>query len=313
VAQTTKQMYETRHPETTIDGVVALDPVVLADVLEVTGPVELDEFEDPAVAGLIARASLPTSLTSENVVRTLLSDTYARIEEPRLQDAYFAAVAAKVFSALASGQGESTDLVEALTRSNEEHRLYLWSNEVREQDIIRNTRLGGAISGPAQGGAAFGVYFNDGTGAKMDYYVKRTVQVLETCPDDDTQDYTVRVTLTNTAPADAADTLPDYVTGGGAFGVPPGEVRTNIVGYGPAQSALGTATVDDVEVPVGSFIHDTRPVGIVTAQLAPGRSTTIEYHFTRVVQTDAPILTVTPTTQSVSDVVLPYPAAPECG
>jgi hypothetical protein len=312
VARTTKQMYETRNPGTTIDGVMALDPVVLANILQVTGPIDLGDFEDPAIGRLVAQVGLPTSLTAENVVQTLLSDTYARIEKPSLQDAYFASVASRIFSALADGQGESAALVEALTRSSEEDRLFAWSNTSKEQDVIVGTPLGGAVTGASKGGAAFDVYFNDGTGAKMDYYVTRTVQVLQPCSGDADPTYTVRVTLTNTAPTDAAVSLPEYVTGAGAFGVPPGEVRTNVVSYGPAQSALGGAVVDGTAVPVGSFLHGTRPVGVVTAQLAPGETSTIEYQFTRVVQTDPPVLSVTPTIQPVADVVLPPKPHDDC-
>lgn len=312
VAQTTKRMWETRNPGTVIDGVIALDPVVLANILEATGPVELGEFDDPAISGLIAQTDLPTALTAQNVVTTLLSDVYAQIEEPSLQDSYFAAVAGKIFSAVADGQGDSGALVDALTRSTEEDRLYLWSNTSSEQDVITETTLAGAATGPRKGGAAFDVYFNDGTGAKMDYYVRRTVQVIETCSDEGSQQFTLQVSLTNTAPADAAETLPAYVTGSGAFGVPPGSIRTNTIGYGPAQAALGSATLDGAEIAVGSYRHGNRPVGVVTTEIAPGETAVVELSFTDVVQETEPVLGVTPTVQSKSEVLLKTERGASC-
>ncbi len=312
VAQTTKEMWEKRNPGTTIDGVMALDPVVLANLLEATGPVELGDFEDPVMSGLVSQTELPTALSSDNVVTTLLSDVYAQIEEPSLQDIYFASVAGKIFSAIADGQGDGPGLIDALTKSSDEHRLYLWSNTSSEQAVIATTTLAGAATGPLKGGAAFDVYFNDGTGAKMDYYVKRTVQVLESCSDEGYREYTVRVSLTNTAPADAAESLSAYVTGAGAFGVAPGSVRTNTVAYGPAQAALGNAVLDGIEIPVGSFLHGNRPVGVVTTELAPGETAVVELSFSRVVQETEPILTVTPTIQSADDVELPNGQSTSC-
>ncbi|MHA7209815.1 DUF4012 domain-containing protein [Arthrobacter sp. MDT1-65] len=311
-ASTAQQMWEQRNPGSSIDGVIALDPVVLANILRATGPVELGTVGDPAVDALLAETQLPTALDSTNVVPTLLSDVYAVIEEPALQDAYFAAVAAKVFGALTDVQGDGTQLVDALVTSAEQGRLYLWSASTDEQDLLAQTDLAGAALGPTVGGAAFGVYFNDGTGAKMDYYVRRTVQLVKSCPGDGYSLYTVRVTLTNTAPTDAATSLPGYVTGAGAFGVEPGRVKTNTVSYGPAQSRLQQARIDGVDAPIGSFAHGNRPVGILTTELGPGETATLEMDFSKVVQETEPVLDVTPTVQDPSDVLLPTEGLQSC-
>ncbi|MHA7272362.1 DUF4012 domain-containing protein [Arthrobacter sp. TMT4-20] len=311
-ALTAKQMWDERRGGEEIDGVLAIDPVVLSNILGATGGVDLGEFEDPAVNASLAGSTLPSELTAENVVPTMLSDVYAQVEDPLVQDAYFAAVAEKVFDAVAGGLGDSSQLIQALITSSEQDRLYLWSNSEAEQALIAPTRLSGAVTGPAVGGTSFGVYFNDGTGAKMDYYVRRTAQLLRSCTIDGYSQYTVKVTLTNTAPSDAAETLPDYVTGAGAFGVTPGHVQTNTVAYGPAQAFLQTARIDGKDVPVGSFGHDSRPVGVLTTNLAPGETTTVEMDFSKVVQNAEGILRVTPTIQEYAEVVLPNQSDESC-
>jgi hypothetical protein len=311
-AQTAKGMWEQRRGGSRIDGVVALDPVVLANILWATGPVDLGTVEDPAINALLAESGLPTSLNSTNVVPTLLSDVYARIEEPALQDEYFAAVAGKIFGALSGGQGDSTQLTEALLTSAQQNRLYVWSSDAKEQDVIARTNVAGEVTGPTAGGASFGTYFNDGTGAKMDYYVRRTVQLLRQCSSDGYSQYTVRVTLTNTAPADAATSLPEYVTGAGAFGVSPGRIETNTITYGPAQSLLQTARINGAGVGVGSFSHGNRPVGVLTTELGPGESATLEMDYAKVVQENEPVLEVTPTVQDPADVILPLESTGPC-
>lgn len=308
-ARTAKAMWEERNVGTTIDGVIALDPVVLANILQATGPVEID---DPKVRELLAPTSLPAALAADNVVDTLLSKVYSEIEEPALQDAYFAAVAGEVFGALAAGQGESDQLIRSLIASSEQNRLFVWSNRSEEQDVVEETPLASAVTGSSVGGAAFGLYFNDGTGAKMDYYVRRTAQLIQTCQPDGYSQFTVKETITNTAPADAADSLPAYVTGGAAFGVPAGNIRTNHVVYGPAQSLLLSARIDGEKVSVGSFRHGNRPVGTVTTELAPGESVSVEVEFGKVVQVSEPQLDITPTVQSPDEILEPLEVSEGC-
>ncbi|MBT1004469.1 DUF4012 domain-containing protein [Paenarthrobacter sp. DKR-5] len=296
-AQTAKQMWEKRNPRQTIDGVLSIDPVVLGKMLKVTGPVEL-----PSEAGL---TGMPTTLTADNVVKTLLSDVYAKVPNPADQDLYFAGVAKKVFDAVSSGKGSGEQLVNALAAGTAEHRVLLWSAHSDEQRLLSGQTIAGSVTGPSVPAAAFGAYFNDGTGAKMDYYVKRRIQLVQGCDAGGYRNFTVKMTLTNTAPADAATSLPRYVTGGGDFGVAPGTVQTNVIAYGPSQANLDTAKVDGKQVPLGSYRHAARPVGTLTVQLSPGESKTVEISFGKVVQTSAPQLAVTPTIQPVNDVVGP--------
>ncbi|VXC66377.1 conserved hypothetical protein [Arthrobacter sp. 9V] len=297
-AKTARTMWEKNSGEQ-LDGVLSLDPVALSFILEATGPVEIT---DPIVQQI--GSSLPSQLNSKNVVQTLLSDAYAKIEEPKLQDVYFAAAAKEIFGALSSGKTDPKQLMDALSKGVEEHRILLWSNSTAEQETLGRYPLGGMISGPAISPAQFGIYFNDGTGAKMDYWMKRTVQVVKDCTRDGYREVAVKVTSTNTAPTDAATSLPTYVTGDGAFGVPAGAVQTNVVAYGPVQANIDTVVRDGVKIPFAAQQHSQRGVGSTTIRLGPGESTTLEFNFGHIVQHSEPEIAVTPTTQRVKDVVL---------
>lgn len=306
-AITAQAMWE-RKTGQRVDGVISIDPVTLSYILHATGPVKLSS---PEVIGL-ARGGLPTELNGGNVVQTLLSDVYLKIDQPKLQDLYFAGVAKEVFAALSDGKGEPNGLIQGVTRGTEEGRVRVWSALSEEQSIISHYPISGAISGPSISPAQFGVYFNDGTGAKMDYYVKRTVQLIKHCPRDGYEETTVRVVSTNTAPSDAATALPAYVTGDGNFGVPPGSVQTNIVAYGPVQANVETAAVDGQRSEFAPYLHASRPVAVLAIRLAPGESKSVEFTFGKIVQHTEPNLVVTPTVQAVKDVTLPT-ENPICG
>lgn len=299
VARTAKEMWEIRRRDS-IDGVIAIDPIVLSNVLEASGPIPV-----PAGDATHATGGLPAALTSKNVVKLLLSDVYQVFSTNQSQDAYFASASQEIFKALSNGQAQGESLMLALSRSAEEHRILVWSSHEGEQKILEDLSVGGAVTAAESGGAAFGVYFNDGTGAKMDYYVRRTVRLNRLCKADGYDQYKVVVTLTNTAPEDAGTALPSAVTGGGRFGTPPGSVQTNVVVYGPALSQVDTVFQDGAKVSFGSHLDGERPVGTMTTQLAPGQSTKVEIAFQNVVQHSQPELVVTPTIQHLDDVVQP--------
>lgn len=284
-----------------VDGVISIDPVALSFILSATGPVQISNHELLALSG----GGLPSELNSSNVIPTLLSDVYAKIEVPKMQDAYFASVAQELFTAVSSGNTDPQKLLSSITRGVEENRILLWSSNEDEQAVVSQYPLSGSIAGPSVSSAQFGVYFNDGTGAKMDYYVKRTVQLVKECPKDGYQETTVKITSTNTAPSDAGQSLPAYVTGNGAYGVPPGSVQTNIVTYGPIQALVETAKLNDERTGFAPYIHSNRPVAVLAVRLAPGETTTVEVTFTKIVQHTEPNVVVTPTVQAVKDVTLP--------
>jgi hypothetical protein len=299
-AATAQSMWE-RKTGQRVDGVISIDSVALSYILQSTGPVAVSGPE----LSVAEAAGLPTELTGDNVVPTLLSDVYSKIPQPKLQDAYFAGIAKEVFSALSEGKGEAKGLIAGITRGTEEGRVLVWSANASQQSVISKYSLSGSVSGPSVAPAQFGVYFNDGTGAKMDYYVKRSVKLIKECPADGYEQTTVRVTSTNTAPADAATLLPVYVTGGGDFGVPPGSVQTNIIAYGPVQANIESAKVEGERTEFAPYQHANRPVGVLAQRLAPGESKTVDFTFGKIVQHTEPNLVVTPTVQAVKDVTLP--------
>jgi mRNA-degrading endonuclease toxin of MazEF toxin-antitoxin module len=89
-----------------------------------------------------------------------------------------------------------------------------------------------------------------------------------------------RATLTSTAPADAASSLPWYVTGGGISGVEPGDVRTVVVLYPPRGGEVGTVRVGGA--PTGALVADVfgRRAASLPVTLGPGQTTEVAFTVT---------------------------------
>ncbi len=234
---------------TELDGVIAVDPVAISYLLEATGPVTLPGGE---------------ILDASNAVPKLLNEVYARFD-PTAQNAYFAAATGAVFGALMGGEYSPASLMTALGRAAEERRLLVYSAHESEQEIIADTSLAGALPGPDQ----IGVYLNDGTGSKMDYYLEADATVATT----GRRTSALTVTLRSTAPADAA-TLSPSITGGGGYGVPAGTTRTVVYLYIPQGYAAGDAELGGFSVFTRGG-HAGREVLATYVDLGPGETASV--------------------------------------
>lgn len=246
-----------REYGTTVDAVVALDPVALSYLLQATGPVDL-----------------PTGdiLTADDAVPLLLEDTYRRYPDPREQDAFFQSASAAVFQALAEGRFEPTALVQAVSRAAAERRLLVWSADATEQAVLDGTPLQGTLPAPDAGRSTFGVYLNDGTGSKMDFYLHPVIETARCTPDT----ASLHVQLRSDAP-DPAE-LPVYVTGGGEYGVPPGDALTGVYVYLPPDVEIldRRTSGDGVSLGFAGGVHDGQEVVKWSVQLAPGETAALD-------------------------------------
>jgi hypothetical protein len=204
-------------------------------------------------------------LTSANAVKLLLSDVYRSVPDPKQQDVVFAAAARGVFGALTGAS--SNQAVAGLRRAAGEGRVRVWSASTAEQQTLASMTLSGSIDGAAA--ARVGVYLNDGTGAKMDYYLREAIRLEPVaCVGGQASKARLTLTLRSTAPATG---LPAYVTGGGAFGVPVGTVRTNVLILAPAGAGIGGATADGIGVAFGSGAEHGRQIAVVRLDIAAGQ------------------------------------------
>jgi hypothetical protein len=272
-----------------VDGVLSVDPGALADVLGATGPVSLPDGR---------------TLGADNAEDLLMHQIYLDTDDPRAQDAFFSSSARSVFDALTNGVGGSAKLVAALATAARDGRLDVWSADPAEQRLLSGTVLAGELAGRRGESPVTGIYLQDANADKMGYFLQPTITLKQTaCRPDGSQAMDVSVTLTSTAPADAAG-LPDYLTGRAAGIAPPGEIWTNLMVYAPAGGAIVSHTVSAGEPGLFSQFHDGLAVGARTVKLAPGQSFTLDLEIVSGPgQRGVPVVRTTPTVQGEAPVV----------
>ena len=260
-------------------GVLSLDPVALAGLLGATGPVTTD-------AGL--------TLTVDDAAQYLLNQVYLDEPDPARQDVFFADAAASIFSALSGGSGDAQAAVGSLVQSSDQGRLMLWSSDPAEQSLLDGTQLAGDLGADPER-PEVGLYLNDGTGAKVGYYLDLDAGLtVSECRPDGSLRLRVSVGLSSSVP-DPAE-LPAYLTGGGVF-TPEGVIRTNLAIYAPAGGSIVSVSLSgtDEELPVLSQRQADVPVALTTVSLDPAQSTELTVELLTAKQTvTTPTLRTTP-------------------
>ncbi|QPZ37497.1 DUF4012 domain-containing protein [Paramicrobacterium chengjingii] len=252
-----------------IDGVMSLDPVALSYLLKATGPIELETGD---------------TLTSENAVSLLLNETYFRYEDPDMQDLFFAAAAGSIFDALTQGDLDIKELITQLTVVIDQGRLLYSSSDDAENALFAGTRVAGALPESNADDNVAGVYINDTTGSKMDFYMNMTIGAEQTCTAD-AASTAATVTLSNILDPAKADSLPDYIQG-------PyykhGRIATDVVLYAPVGQTIENVTVNGKTVtPNYSGEHLGRSVAKISVTTDPGTQTVIGYTLTGGADADA--------------------------
>jgi len=194
------------------DGVISLDPVALARVLAVTGPVTLPGGGE---------------ITADNAVSLLLHDAYTRFgSDAAASDAYFAQVVESVFAVLTHGSWAPVPMIEALTHDVQDHRLLAWMRDASAQAAVVRAGMSGTF---AADGSDVGVFLNDSSHSKLEYFLSSSVSV--TC-DAATRTVHSSITMTSTAPGG----LPGYVQGqrNRSMGLPGNTMLLDVLFFAPS-------------------------------------------------------------------------------
>lgn len=262
------------------DTVVSVDPLVLQAVLQVIGPVSVSTGD----------------VTAENMAQKLLVEPYLTLSSDE-QTAVFDEVVRAVFTAITTSDVDPVALASALATPVEEGRISVWSAHDDEQSVLEATSLAGAAARQRDAGEhAYAVYFNDTTGGKMDTFLTTEISSgAGACRSDGKRTVEVAVTLTSTAPADAARRFPDTMTGGDRYGISPGHIGTTVAVSAPPGAFVGGVTRDGALVGQVHAEDAGFTVSAYSVDLAPGETTTLVFRFDSSSTTDiAPTILHTP-------------------
>lgn len=210
---------------TAVDGVIVMDPFVVTQLMGYTGPVAIP--------------SLGRELGPDEALGYLLRDQYLTDVSDEERADGLAEAAAQAFAGLLSGAlPEPVALATDLGPLTSQRRLLVWSTRAEEQDMIETVHISGEVP-PLEGADGWAFTVSNAGGSKIDTFLdRRAGYTASTDADTGVTTGTVRIELTNTAPAEG---LPRYVIGN-RIGQPEGTSSMWVTVYSPLD--LDRLTVD---------------------------------------------------------------------
>ena len=272
-AQIWRSMWEERSGGT-VDGVIALDPVVLSYVLGAIGPVTLADGE---------------VINADNVVELTMSTAYSRFskDNPDLptkefqlsaRKEYLQDIANAVVEKITGPIQSPRKLIDALGKAAGEGRISVWSASPADQKLLEDTPLAHVVPDDAAPYAQ--VIINNLAGNKMDYYLVREIEYVADSCEGDTRNSTITVRLTNTA---TDRPLPDYVAGviGLAktipLNVPRGTMVSSVRVFATKGAKLLSVTSNGERTTVNTQLENGRPSFEIQVAIPPGQSGEISF------------------------------------
>ncbi|HUR77924.1 MAG TPA: DUF4012 domain-containing protein [Acidimicrobiales bacterium] len=250
-----------------VDGVLAIDPVVLSRFLDLTGPVQVPGW--------------PVPIGATNVVPVMLHDEYvafaSRPDSVRID--FLGRVAKGVFDQITS-KG-LTDLkragriVRELTASR---NLQFYATDELATRFFQATRSDGAVP-PASGDAVM-VTTQNAAANKTDYFLHRSIKYeadVRAIEGGFQVDSVLTISLRNDAPSSGE---PRYVIGPYDGGFQPGQNRTYLTVYSPIGKTR--ATVDGEPLLLEGSPEAGRIAHSAFVDIAAGSTRTVRFRFSGV-------------------------------
>lgn len=179
-----------------VDGVVAVDPIVVQSLLGLTDGFDVDGHH----------------IDGTNATKVLLSDSYWNVDQDQ-QNSYFGDVASGALQTIMSSLGSMnpSSLYDVVMDAGQKGHIQVWCQDQTAQKAIEQLGFSGETSDDANN-PQLGTYFYDITWSKMDWYLNQTTTVGSAQQNSDgTTSYTVTTTLINQMTESEAQSAPDYV------------------------------------------------------------------------------------------------------
>ena len=251
-----------------IDGVFAVDPVFLQYMLGVVGGTQLPDG---------------TVVDGSNAVKVLLHDIYWNypVEE---QDAIFAAVAGSAFNKIVDELGSSdiTKIAASIEKGASEGRILMYSRNDDEEKAAKALGISGALQTDTSEAPILGVYVNNYSYSKMDWFLDKRVTIDSSVENaDGSTTYRVTTSLKNTMTPQEKAEMPGYFQGHNGISQDIDDEVLRLYLYAPAGGSISDIkTSGSGSIEMNEATHDGLKVAWGGVHMLLGQDIKVEYTVT---------------------------------
>lgn len=251
-----------------IDGVFAVDPVFLQYMLGVVGGTQLPDG---------------TVVDGSNAAKVLLHDIYWNypVEE---QDAIFAAVAGSAFNKIVDELGSSdiTKIAAAIEKGASEGRILMYSRNDDEEKAAKALGISGALQTDTSEAPILGVYVNNYSYSKMDWFLDKRVAIDSSVENaDGSTTYRVTTSLKNTMTPQEKAEMPGYFQGHNGISQDIDDEVLRLYLYAPAGGSISDIkTSGSGSIEMNEATHDGLKVAWGGVHMLLGQDIKVEYTVT---------------------------------
>lgn len=251
-----------------IDGVFAVDPVFLQYMLGVVGGTQLPDG---------------TVVDGNNAAKVLLHDIYWNypVEE---QDAIFAAVAGSAFNKIVDELSSSdiTKIAAAIEKGASEGRILMYSRNDDEEKAAKALGISGALQTDTSEAPILGVYVNNYSYSKMDWFLDKRVTIDSSVENaDGSTTYRVTTSLKNTMTPQEKAEMPGYFQGHNGISQDIDDEVLRLYLYAPAGGSISDIkTSGSGSIEMNEATHDGLKVAWGGVHMLLGQDIKVEYTVT---------------------------------
>lgn len=251
-----------------IDGVFAVDPVFLQYMLGVVGGTQLPDG---------------TVVDGSNAAKVLLHDIYWNypVEE---QDSIFAAVAGSAFNKIVDELGSSdiAKIAAAIEKGASEGRILMYSRNDDEEKAAKALGISGALQTDTSEAPILGVYVNNYSYSKMDWFLDKRVTIDSSVENaDGSTTYRVTTSLKNTMTPQEKAEMPGYFQGHNGISQDIDDEVLRLYLYAPAGGSISDIkTSGSGSIEMNEATHDGLKVAWGGVHMLLGQDIKVEYTVT---------------------------------
>lgn len=255
VAEVLLEMFETGTGQR-LDGVIAMDPIALQQMMQGTGPLTVSRNE---------------TIAREDAADVLLKESYLRFDDPDQQNRYLARLVDSFWTAIKKGEFDPTRFAEGIGDSAATRHLSVYTRTRDSQRAMSQVEAAGEYVRSDENNVQL-VFHNNYAVNKVDTFLERSISTDIELTERGEALVTTRIDMRNRAP----DGPPSLLLGPGLEGDPPGMNRMLFNLLAPRGAVFEKVEVDGKEVALLEYRDGKFPVAWELLEMPAGSDSRVE-------------------------------------